>query len=235
MAKADAQRIGFDDDLPGWEDWDFFLHCAVLGLCGRRIPEPLFAYRFTTGQNRERDLAHAEELLPILKERYGDYFRGEKRMAGCCGGNREAVAAILQVKQMETAGQLSAGERAPARAEVPDANAANFIRMEFIGPQTGAITFTGKSGTQYRGGNNDIDRYADVLREDAEKLGLTGMWQVVPPPPPVVVDPIPVPTALNAVSSPLLAEAQVAVSIERPVAPPEPVKVRKVRSRKRVP
>jgi GT2 family glycosyltransferase len=43
---------GFDETLPTWEDWDFFLKLAAKGYCGARVPEPLLVYRTETGTRR---------------------------------------------------------------------------------------------------------------------------------------------------------------------------------------
>src|SRR3972149_10543017 len=40
---------GFDEKLPAWEDWDFQLKLANIGVCGTRLPYPIFTYRKDTG------------------------------------------------------------------------------------------------------------------------------------------------------------------------------------------
>jgi hypothetical protein len=57
------------------------------------------------------------------------------------------------------------------------------VKMEFIWPQTGAITFQGVDRRrEYRGGNNDLERYAEVDPADVAHLESTGAWRTVPIP-----------------------------------------------------
>ena len=55
------------------------------------------------------------------------------------------------------------------------------IRMQFTGARSGAVTYYGVkgSGRQYRGGNNAIDRYANVHPEDVAVLEAAGDWRQV--------------------------------------------------------
>lgn len=104
----------------------------------------------------------------------------------CCGGMDAKEIAKLQM--------LKQGEMTPLDATTPqgasrytDPNEGNmiirgdFVRMEYIGPHVGASTFLGRNGTnrQYRGGNNPMEKYADIHKEDVEKLSNTGDWRVV--------------------------------------------------------
>src|SRR5690349_14740445 len=59
------------------------------------------------------------------------------------------------------------------------------IRLEFIGPQQGAITYRGPSGREYRAGNNNTDRFIEVLQEDAAHLLQFAEFQLAPPVPPI--------------------------------------------------
>lgn len=175
MATEDARRVdGFDATMRGWEDWDFFIKLAVAGICGARLPEPLLVYQYHTGSVREQSLAHKDALLSTLRERYGAYQTGGKAMAGCCGGNGDALARIKQ--QMEGA---------PIVSDVITADTEGVARMEFIGANIGAVTFHSKGGgRQYRGGNNQHDKYHNVDPQDVEHLVSTGQWRLVHQPTP---------------------------------------------------
>jgi hypothetical protein len=81
---------GFDEELPGWEDWDFFIKLTIAGYCGQRVPEPLLAYRQHTGARRaesfDRQAATkailARATTPIRQEReYAGMLRREWRCA----------------------------------------------------------------------------------------------------------------------------------------------------------
>lgn len=179
MATAWARDVGgFDETMAGWEDWDFFIKCAIAGYCGARVPEALLAYRQTTGTVRERSLAAKDELLAVLRGRYAAYALGEQPMGGCCGGNADG---LLRAKA--AIGALPPESPWLQTAQPADA-APEIVRMEFIGPQVGATTYFGKNGRyQYRGGNNHLERYANVQPEDVQHLEGTGLWRVVTRPP----------------------------------------------------
>lgn len=196
IAKADFERVGgFDASLTGWEDWELFVKLAVNGICGAHLAEPTWNYRFHTGTRRDDSLSKKEMLLPILRERYAKFYDGEAEMTRCCGGNSDALMAAKRV--IESINQLGAGTGAePAPVPVQDTGILPpTVRMAFTGEQVGAITFFGRDGRQYRGGNNNLEKYADVVREDVDKLANTGQWVVVPvvqPEPPVSAPELPV-------------------------------------------
>jgi hypothetical protein len=174
---------GFDTTLPGWEDWDFFIKLTVAGYCGHRVPEPLLAYRLHTGGRRQESFDRKDATKTILRERYDAYVTGETSMPGCCGGNGDA---LLKIKQ-----SLGEGEQVQAltiAGDLPDGQA----RMEFVGDQIGAVTYFGSDGRQYRGGNNPHDRYANIHRDDVDRLLSTGKWKLVVRPRP---QPAPTPVA----------------------------------------
>lgn len=57
----------------------------------------------------------------------------------------------------------------------------NSVRMQFVGQRSGAVTFNGAagSGRQYRGGNNAVNRYANVHPDDVAVLEATTLWRKV--------------------------------------------------------
>jgi len=131
---------GYDEELPGWEDWAFQLSCAEKCYCSVRVPVPLFTYRKWTGMRREENYANKEEYKIPIKKRFGKYWEGEKLMAGCnsCGSNR-GPAAMQQ--PMSVARQLA----------VDDAT-------KIYNPNggTAGITYRGPvSGRQYRFNGTD--------------------------------------------------------------------------------
>jgi hypothetical protein len=74
--------------------------------------------------------------------------------------------------------------------------------MEYTGKNTGAVTFSGTNGRSYRGGANPTNRFANVHKDDVERMANTGKWKVVkrpqssvhrgaqpvPPPQPALVE-----------------------------------------------
>lgn len=171
---------GFDPHVPGWEDWEFFIKLAVNGYCGFRIGSFTMAYRVQAGQRREQSLADAGETLPLLKERYSDYFEGRRTMAGCCGGNGST---IIEAKR-----RMGLMQR-PSERSVSQMS--GIVRIEYTGVQTGTRTFTRVAGVELsapvRLGNNTIYRYADVPAADAKMLVDAGFAKYINQPDTAVI------------------------------------------------
>lgn len=71
MKRSDALDVGgFDEDLFGWEDWDFFLKCAVNGIRGVRLQEHLLVYRTDSGKRRESSVKDQKRLFDVIRKRY---------------------------------------------------------------------------------------------------------------------------------------------------------------------
>lgn len=176
-----AQSILFDENLPSWEDWDFFIKCAIAGYCGSRLPEPLLVYQLDAGKRRKLMLRENGELsadgsavLKILKEKYESYYTGGKTMAGCCGGS-DAAETIIKAKNTINAIPNVSPNEYPSST-----------RMEFTGTNFGAISMT-VNGRVYRGGQNPSNKYVDANSADVETLVRSGKWKVMDAPAPAPV------------------------------------------------
>jgi glycosyltransferase involved in cell wall biosynthesis len=87
--KADWELVGgFDEQGPGWEDWNFQLSLLEHGICGSRVALPLFTYRYQTGTRRENNFSNAKEILQYIKNRHVRLFEDEEFVMACgiCGG-----------------------------------------------------------------------------------------------------------------------------------------------------
>lgn len=77
-----ARRIGgFDEQMQGVEDADFYVRLRLSGLCGIHVNAPLVQYR--TGGRRSvaaRANGHEARAKQYMTERYGGYS-----LMGCCG------------------------------------------------------------------------------------------------------------------------------------------------------
>lgn len=188
LPTAWAREVGgFDEAMAGWEDWDFFIKFAIRGYCGARVPEALLAYRQTTGTIREKSLAAKDDLLALLRARYASYATGETSMPGCCGGNGDALLqARSLIQSLQEQDGRSRGSLLPDGSDMTEVTQVlpSVVRMEFVGPQVGAVTFFGRQqGAQYRGGRDPLFRYCDVQPDDVAHLEATGSWRVVTRPP----------------------------------------------------
>lgn len=172
IAKADVKRIGmFDEDVPsGFEDREFFARCAIFGVCGKAIYDPLLVYRWETGTERASSEKRITETTAFMQRRYGPFIRGEKQMAGCCGGNAEAVQMAQEI--LNESGMAFNAARAPL-GEAP--------RMVYRGPRAGGVTFFNK----YEGwaGMSPIPVHAsDVARLQGVQWELVDDFPHVPQP-----------------------------------------------------
>lgn len=147
MATECARQIGgFNEELAGYEDWEFYLKAAVMGVCGERLQRGLLVYRLDTGQRRSDAVFNQKKLTDELTKAYQPFLKGEKKVMGCggCGGGSVSLPAAPENTQ-----------------------AVNRVRLEFVGPQQGAIPFTTPLANTYYAANNDFNRYIDVLPEEA--------------------------------------------------------------------
>jgi glycosyltransferase involved in cell wall biosynthesis len=169
-----ARDLRFDEDLPVWEDSDFFARCAVTGVHGVRLAQPLLYYRVYSGSRRMATKKYGKKAIGLFKERYEPYLKGEIPMPGCCGGSGDN--SILAAKR--ALGLLR--EESVQEKGAPAADNKT-VRMEFIGETVGGVWYRGMEGSnrQYRGGKNPMDRFADVNPLDVDKLEMTGLWRRV--------------------------------------------------------
>jgi hypothetical protein len=79
---------GFDENMPSWEDWEYWLRMARSGKCFVRIAEPMIAYRFYTGGRRETGIQMPQELLSYISKK----LEGVDIMpCRSCGGSKNVT------------------------------------------------------------------------------------------------------------------------------------------------
>jgi len=81
---------GFDERMPSWEDWDYWVRMAKAGKCFTRIDKQLVAYRFYSGTRREDGLHDASNLIQYLIDKY----KGVPIMPCNCRGKTNVVKSI---------------------------------------------------------------------------------------------------------------------------------------------
>ena len=135
VAKEAWRQVGgyktLMSELGGWEDWEFAINLGVHGICGVRVPLPLFYYRQHSKQQM-RYLAEAKkpQLQEALRRLYAPYYRGERPMP-CCG-------AKTTTSQMVT---LTGVPLAPSSAER--------VLVRYTGQNIGLQTWRLPSGNVY--------------------------------------------------------------------------------------
>ena len=157
---------GWDEEIDAWEDWSGHLRLAMAGVCGYRIPIPIFTYRIFEGDRMTRfyggDRALMEQVLVRYRNKEGDI-----PMAKCCGGDadlaRFAAAAVRDLAQ-------------PYALDVGGGK----VRVEYLGEERGSIPWQLGPGRLIQLGNNASHRFADVTREEAAWLGERVPLRIVP-------------------------------------------------------
>jgi len=171
---------GWDEGVDAWEDWTGNLRLAIAGVCGYRLPYPIFVYRVYEGDRMTRFYGGAKAHMDKVWERYRTPT-GEIPMASCCGGD-STLAAL-------------GGEAVQGLSDVPAAPMdGDRVRVEFIGEERGSITWQLSPSRLIRLGNNTMDRFADVSAEEAAWLAERAPIRVVPqfdgPQPPEPLRPV---------------------------------------------
>jgi len=87
---------GFDEDMPSWEDVDYWWRIAKRGHCFHRIPKPLVVCHFYTGERRDRGYENHRELFQYLLDKHA-----EEEIVGCagCGKKSQAPRPTARVSQ----------------------------------------------------------------------------------------------------------------------------------------
>jgi hypothetical protein len=85
---------GFDESLPGWEDWGLQLRMAELGICSRRIPAAIWTYTKGAGRRREQNVKNFESCREAIMARWGAYWRPGAQLMACGCSNRGAQSVV---------------------------------------------------------------------------------------------------------------------------------------------
>lgn len=66
---------GYDEEVPGFEDWEFAISVTKKGWIVYSIPEYLFFYRNIENSQYDRDMCKRPEIIKYLAEKHEDVFR----------------------------------------------------------------------------------------------------------------------------------------------------------------
>jgi predicted flap endonuclease-1-like 5' DNA nuclease len=214
---------GFDENMPSWEDWEYWLRMARSGKCFARLAEPMVAYRFYTGSRRETGIQMPGELLSYISKK----LEGVPAMpcSSCSKKSRRVSIPIVQ----KVAAVLSSEENEKM-------NDNDMVLCTYENPNRGQHKVMGaKINYGYRAGGgqerfyvhkNDIAAHPDWFRPYQPPVA-ERMIPVVttPPPQPVAVwaEPVqatPPPTELDFIKTKPASESagpgQVAVGVFKP-------------------
>ena len=121
---------GFDENAPGWEDWDIQLKLFEKGICGTRVAFPLIFYNMQAGFRREDNFRNKENVLEYIRNKHADIFTGVIKMpCGKCGGKKTISLEAPQQNIME----------------------AGLVKLVYTGPEVQTRTFRPpRSNVTYR-------------------------------------------------------------------------------------
>jgi glycosyltransferase involved in cell wall biosynthesis len=152
---------GFDEELTHWEDWDFQLALADKGVCGTKIPMPLWTYRKLTGSRREENIKSFEQGKEAILSKWSKFWNGEDPMA--CGGCSRGGGVYVNKSAVN-------GPKAAPSPQMASSSGSDMLLLEFVG-SGGARTFIGQSThSTYRFGSDKDHRVRMVHKADAEEL-----------------------------------------------------------------
>jgi len=136
--KEDWERVGGWrlDMTHGLEDWEYWIAMGEVGVCGKRVPEPLYWYRrHPRGRLQwlRSDSGLWDRAYLAMRELHKDSFNGRYPM-GCCGG-RSRAAATKPVAAAMPARAIQAASASAIRTEG--------IMLVYNGARKGDFLITG--------------------------------------------------------------------------------------------
>lgn len=161
---------GFDETFDSWEDVELSMKLASKGICGYRIPEPLFVYDYRTGRLREEGLKRVDDLKGRFRSLYGQYMGENAQMCNCVdqAGNNLSMDDLVQAAQ-----------------------GGDMIRVQYFGASA-RETVIGSSGQNYGRRENgevffvwlqDVEASPDRFKPVASEFDFTKHKTQLPPPP----------------------------------------------------
>jgi glycosyltransferase involved in cell wall biosynthesis len=89
---------GFDESMPTWEDWDYWLRMAKIGHCFTRIQKPYFIYNYISGNRREAGRQIWADVLKYIQDKHNN----EVKIVGCgCGGKKTGTEVLAAMDNEE--------------------------------------------------------------------------------------------------------------------------------------
>jgi hypothetical protein len=133
---------GFDEQVHGWEDWNYQIALADAGFCSRRIAVPLWNYRKHTGSRREANMADFEASKQDILRRWSDYYEGKRDISMACSSCRKP-------NQSTVAGTYQ--KVAEAQQATQEATASGLVQIIYNGPRDALHSYrSNTTGQTYR-------------------------------------------------------------------------------------
>lgn len=89
---------GYDEDIPGFEDWEFNINVTKQGWLVYSIPEYLFFYKNRMNSQYDRDLSKRPKIFKYLSQKHEDVFR-------------DNLQNVIYVKELEIQDQMKAVQK----------------------------------------------------------------------------------------------------------------------------
>jgi len=163
QAVFDSQG-GWDEQIPGMEDWDFQIAMHAAGFCAYHLEEPLFVYRMYSSTKRENDYSKIEVIKEYLDKKWFKYRKGsEKPMCGCA---QKHIVRNQPNSTLSSSGSFDTIDRSE------DVIQTQMVQVEYMGPieEDFSIRSQVDRGIFYRFGNNQYHKERTVFMHDAQFL-----------------------------------------------------------------
>lgn len=155
---------GFDEQIPGMEDWDYQIAVHHLGYCAYHIPEPLFVYRMHTSTKRDRDYAKIDEIVGYVDRKWSSYRTGEKTIM--CGCSTLQPPNQVPATLLQSSGNFT---EASIKEAIDTNDKTMMVTVEYVGEMEAPFSVKSRvsPGVVYRFGNSDGHRIKSVFVGDA--------------------------------------------------------------------
>lgn len=157
------KQQGWDEQIPGYEDWDFQIAIAAhTHVCAYHIEEPLFIYRFLPDGNRERHKRHIDDIIAYVDQKWEPYRSGREELMCDCQNKRKNTSPASKYS--------SSGVKSDAPT-APSAITEQTVLIEYRGEAMAPITIAGPiTRTPYRFANQGAHQRKFVYAEDAREF-----------------------------------------------------------------
>lgn len=157
---------GFDEQIPGMEDWNYQVGVHHLGFCAFHLPEALFVYRMYSSTKREIDHAKIDAITAYMDEKYHAYRKGEKKIMCGCTGTKKPLSPT-PASLLASSGSFENNE-----VNVDPTNPNQMVTVEYVGEQDSTFTINSRVSrdVRYRFGNNQHNKVKNVFIGDVQFL-----------------------------------------------------------------